>query len=373
MVDRSRDRGTPGVGILVGGRRIGGTERQIAILAQGLLDRNVRTVLFFGDSRGDILPAREIAFPPGAPAYHLNADRAVRWRLDKGYLLARLMRKHDIGILHMFNLGSMELGRLALPFAPTVSGIGAVRCLRFTLDQEHRRRTCRAIGDVRPVSCNSTSIAAGLSLLPGMTTQRVFMIRNGIELPQELTPVEPEVPTVLFVGSLKKVKDPITFVRAAAIARQERPFMTRIVGDGDMREEVTRMLTELMPPGSWDMLGPLPPQQVPFDAADIVASSSLYEGGSNTVLEAMAHKVPVVATDAGANGEMIRMSGGGLLVPVGDHGAMAEAMSRLLSQVRMRHELGTLGRRYVEEHYGVDRMVEEHLGMYRKAVARRAR
>jgi glycosyltransferase involved in cell wall biosynthesis len=362
----------PAVGILLGSRRIGGTERQVAYLAEGLAERGIRTVLFFGESRKALPPDREMAFPEMVPAIHLGADRAVRWRWDKGFLLARLLRRHRLNVLHMFNLGAIELGRLALRFRPDVAGIAAMRGLKFAQDPATGAQLRRALSPAFHLSCNSPAIADGLAALTGTPVEEVTVVRNGITIPPPTAPAAPSK-RVLFAGTLGAVKDPATFARAMVHAGKKVPLQVRIVGDGPLEGEVRRLLAEGLPADSWEMMGRLPPEAVPYADAAVVVSSSLREGGSNTLLEAMAHGVAIVATDAGANREMVLDSGAGKLVPVGDAEAMGDALVELLVDTEARTAMGAGGRHYVEKNFGMARMVDEHVALYREVLESRGR
>lgn len=94
-------------------------------------------------------------------------------------------------------------------------------------------------------------------------------------------------------------------------------------------------------------------------AFDLFAMSSRLEGFCNSVLEAFAVGVPVVATRAGGLPEMVRDGETGLLTPIGDPPALAAALIRLIRDRDLAARLAAAGRRLVESEYTVERMVEK--------------
>jgi glycosyltransferase involved in cell wall biosynthesis len=114
-----------------------------------------------------------------------------------------------------------------------------------------------------------------------------------------------------------------------------------------------------------------------LDIPDILATStiavlpSLSEGLSNSLLEAMAAGLPVVATRVGGNPEAVGEGEGGLLVPPGDDRALAEAIATLLVNVTLRERLGHAARRRVDRLFSVNRMLQETETLYRDLMERR--
>ena len=86
------------------------------------------------------------------------------------------------------------------------------------------------------------------------------------------------------------------------------------------------------------------------------------------VLESLANRVPVVLPEHGAFPELIRETGGGLLVAPEDSGALAVGLQTLLEDPRLRAELGRRGREAVERKYTDDLSAERTLNLYRRCV-----
>ena len=171
------------------------------------------------------------------------------------------------------------------------------------------------------------------------------------------------------VGRMEAVKDQITLVRAfvrlvqGGAGRYDHVRLLAI-GDGTLRGPAQRLLEEAgMTDVAW-----LPGERddVPelLRAMDIFVLPSLAEGISNTILEAMASGLPVVATDVGGNSELVVAGKTGILVPRADPDAMADAIRRYVDDPLRRREDGARGRQRCETEFSIDAMVERYSRLY---------
>ena len=102
---------------------------------------------------------------------------------------------------------------------------------------------------------------------------------------------------------------------------------------------------------------------------DCFALPSLGEGISNTILEAMATRLPIVASRVGGNGELIESGMTGLLVPPADSDALAEALLRYFRDRAMARRLAKAARRVAESRFSLNRMVSDYCRLYENALA----
>jgi glycosyltransferase involved in cell wall biosynthesis len=98
---------------------------------------------------------------------------------------------------------------------------------------------------------------------------------------------------------------------------------------------------------------------------DVFALSSLSEGTSVTLLEAMASRLPVVATDVGGNPEIVEDGMTGRLVPRGGVQEMAEALEAVLLNPDLAKRYGAAGRTRVQERFTEASMMSAYQGIYR--------
>jgi sugar transferase (PEP-CTERM/EpsH1 system associated) len=179
------------------------------------------------------------------------------------------------------------------------------------------------------------------------------------------------------VGRMQVVKDQPTlaraFVRAMEIAPELKAYARLVmVGDGALREECQSILSEAhlselaWLPGSRDDVPSL------MRCFKCFVLPSLAEGISNTVLEAMATGLPVVATDVGGNRDLVVDGVTGVLVTVGDVEGIAQQMVRLARSPAMAADMGRLGRQVVEDKFSLQAMVNVYQGLYDSLLAKYA-
>jgi glycosyltransferase involved in cell wall biosynthesis len=98
---------------------------------------------------------------------------------------------------------------------------------------------------------------------------------------------------------------------------------------------------------------------------------SLAEGISNTILEAMATGLPVLATAVGGSPELVQAGVTGTLVPRDDPESMARAMRAYTESAELCRRHGTEARRTIERRYGMDAMVHSYMAIYDRLLARK--
>lgn len=133
--------------------------------------------------------------------------------------------------------------------------------------------------------------------------------------------------------------------------RPQAPLRLDIVGDGPLRPELERMTAQLGLSDSVTFHGWMQREDLPaaFAAADIFVLPSLDEGMPNVLLEAMASGLPAVATSAGGSAELVISDATGLLVPPGNHRALAEALQVLTRDPDLGRRMGRKARARAEQ------------------------
>jgi glycosyltransferase involved in cell wall biosynthesis len=163
------------------------------------------------------------------------------------------------------------------------------------------------------------------------------------------------------VGRLHPEKDHATFVRAAALISGRRPGLRFVVigeGPADYRDGLQRLAGELGVAQSFTWAGGMADMPAAYNALDLLASSSVTEGFSNVLCEAMACGVPCVATDVGDSARIVGDTGA--VIPPGDAAALANAWDGLSGLPEQ--DLACLGRRArlrIETHCRRELLVEQ--------------
>jgi sugar transferase (PEP-CTERM/EpsH1 system associated) len=236
----------------------------------------------------------------------------------------------------------------------------------------------------------SLDLAESLVQTLGVRRDRIRQTYNGVDslrfhpragvrppvLPEGFAP--PESLVVGTVGRMETVKDQLTLTRAFAHVLSLEPTLRQrlrlvLVGDGSLRERAQRILKE----SRTDDLAWLPGERsdIPecMRAFDLFVLPSLNEGISNTILEAMATGLPVVATRVGGNPELVQDRQTGWLVPPDDPAAMAEAIRSYLDRPDQLNRHGEAGRKRVETHFSMEAMVNGYMGVYDEVLRDRRR
>jgi glycosyltransferase involved in cell wall biosynthesis len=164
-------------------------------------------------------------------------------------------------------------------------------------------------------------------------------------------PGDPASPVVGFLGTLNASKGLDVLVKACSNLAQRRPFRLAVAGDGPLRQELEAAADSSGLPIA--ILGRLSSSDIPrfLAAVDVLAMPSYDEGLPRAVLEAMAMRVPVVASRVGGIPDAVQDRGTGLLVSPGDPEMLAAALHRVLDEPELASRLGDAGRRRVLEHF----------------------
>lgn len=214
----------------------------------------------------------------------------------------------------------------------------------------------------------------------GISARKVAQIYNGVDVhrfrPTEHSPAiagcpfrRPDHWIVGTVGRMQTVKDQTVLARAFIHALKIEPTLKSrvrlvMVGEGPLRAQSQQLLDAA---GLSDLAW-LPGERndVPdiLRGLDCFVLPSLAEGISNTILEAMACGLPVIATAVGGNLELVVAGKTGALVPAADPYALADALVKYATQPDSAANAGAAGRAEVERRFSLESMVSAYQGLY---------
>jgi len=223
----------------------------------------------------------------------------------------------------------------------------------------------------------SRAVARAL-LRRGAPPWRLSVVPNGVDLARidrEVSGAEIEtaralagwVPWRPTVGVVARRKDHELLLRA--LAALQRPVTLALVGTAP--DPALRSLAAAAPQHVVRFV-PFRPDVLPFYRLfDVVVLPSRREGLSQALLEAMALGLPVVASRAGGNPDLVTHGDDGWLVPPRDSAAFAQALARLLGDAALRRRIGARARRTARERFSLARTVSATEAVYRAALALR--
>lgn len=357
--------------------QIGGTERQVANLALGIHASRFDLHLACLRNKGELLRELESLDVP-RPVFEIGRLYTPR-TLWQGIRLVHYIKRHLIQIVHSYGFYPNVFAVPAARIAGASIIVASIRDRGDILTPVQRwiqKSVCR-LADC--ILVNAEAIRDTL-IGQGYCPDKIFVIRNGIVsstpgrrekgavLRQELG-LPPSAPLVCVFSRLNTMKGVEYFIDAAArVAATFPEARFLIVGDGAKREELEARAHRLGLEQRVTFTGFRTDVPELLREAAISVLPSLSEGLSNSLLEAMASGVPVIAASVGGNPEIIEHDVSGLLVPARDSTALAAAISSLLHDPRLAARFGEAGRRRVAEVFSLERSVGEVESLYERLV-----
>ena len=388
--------GTPRrVCLLIGQLGLGGTEKQVTLLALGLHARGIRTtvlVLFDGG------PHEATLRSAGVPVVHIGGP--FRFRPRERLRVATGIRKLGAALLAApeFAMAAVDyLGRVvklirflrgerpdtlhAFLFHSYIAAAPAARLAGVPLMVAGRRslsdtsgvrghpvviavgRAATRLTDM--VVANAHVVAQDARRVERIPSSKITTIYNGIGeaafAPATPAVLDVDVPVILCVANLRSYKGHSYLLHAAARLRERNIECALVLaGDGLERCALQKLAADLGVDVRF--LGPRCDIPALLARADVFVLPTLSEGMSNAVMEAMAAGKPVVATDVGGNGELLR--GRGVLVPPANADALADGLAEVLTDPGLALRIGAEAQRWARRNLHVDTMVDKHVELY---------
>jgi len=365
--------------------RYGGTEMQFACLMAALPKETFETCVITLDEPGDLAEKvqphtseiisvkRVCAFDPAA---------VVRVR--------RYLKEWAPDLLHAWLLPGIVYGGLAGNNLPSIKArLASVRGVGFspkgsTLKERfaipffdrilHHRfdgflTNSQAVTDylkTRKMDENRiTEIPNGL-LLDGSPKQDAGQLRRELGLPEDAR-------VIGFVGRMEEQKSLDMLLRTMRVvaASRKEPLHLLLVGEGPLREEWTALAQSLGIEAQCTWTGFRRDLENLYSVMDLFCLPSRFgEGLSNAILEALAHGVPVVASDAPGTGEILERTGGGICFRSGDLESFRSILDHMLSRLEDAKHTAHLASRRVKEYFGVEKMAAAHAEIYQSLCMR---
>jgi glycosyltransferase involved in cell wall biosynthesis len=247
----------------------------------------------------------------------------------------------------------------------------AVRTIERTLAHATDRVVAISESQKRDL-CSKYRIASALKtevVELGLELDPLRGVWNDTSLRDELG-ISPQEVVFGFVGRFVPIKDLTTLIKAFAHASRQLPAHLLMVGDGELRPVLERLVADLGV-ANVRFLGWRHDLIAVYGALDVAVLSSQNEGTPVALIEAMAAGKPVVATRVGGVEDVVTDGRTGLLVSAGDIRGFAEALVQLAGDRDLRHRMGNEARREMAHRFSPDRLRERIGSVYRRAVSQR--
>lgn len=303
----------------------------------------------------------------------------ARWRNNDPTLPLRLavhLRKRRIDLLHTHSWGTLVEGLVAARLARTPlivhgeHGILETKRHQLFIQRCLWRRT-------HQVTAVASPLADRMARSVGFPRNQIRSIPNGVDTDRFCPRPErracmrsqfglPQKGVVIgTVARLVPVKNHEGLLKAmAALTQSGKQVHLALAGNGPLLADLRSIAAGLNLNGRVHFLGDLDNVHEFLNALDLFVLNSRSEGMSNTILEAMSCGLPVVATNVGANSELVIEGQSGLLIPSDNPQVLAEAIVKLVDNQSLRRRMGEQGRARIERDYGIARMVRDYSQLY---------
>jgi len=215
---------------------------------------------------------------------------------------------------------------------------------------------------------------------------KIVQLYNGVDLarfnglfeegvlPAEFAQFQSDDILIGTVGRLQAEKDQTTLIKAfaqvrASTEKNQKNIKLLLVGDGPDRSQLEALVVEKALSDHVVFLGARNDIPEILSQLDIFILPSRGEGISNTILEAMASSLPVIATRVGGNPELVDENDTGMLVPSDHPEKMADALRIYIDDMTLAHKHGEAGRKRVEALFSMGSMIKNYAEVYDSLLA----
>lgn len=301
--------------------------------------------------------------------------------------LSKYLSDNRIDVLHTHTINSNFYGRLAgilagVPVVTTVHSYMIDELSGLNANTRKAMMLFRIDKFMAPLTKRFIAVSPGIRgrlLENGVEPARISVVTHGIEMPR--LDVKGDIAksrgalglkgssfVVAIVGRLVELKNHYVFLKAAAILAGDagRDIEFLIVGDGPLMEKLKAMSGSFGIDERVRFTGWRTDMENIYPAIDALALCSSTESQGLVLVEAMAYRKAVVATDVNEVGKTVINEKTGLLIPPGDADALAESIKRLMDDSPLMKRLGEEGRVFVEENFSVKKMAENIINVYGK-------
>ena len=381
---------------------IGGPARHVALLDRGLRERGFETILAFGHVAPGEASLERLVHDFGNPSQQIeHLGRRVSFWSDALALtaLVRLLFRVQPDVVHTHAAKAGSLGRVAAALfnatrrrhrrcvvLHTFHGnvfegyFGAAMSTAVRATERLLARLTDRIAVISTQQCTDIvdrhriAPARKVSIVPlGLDLGELRRLSAGAPSLRPELGLEPHDLVVGYVGRFAPIKDLQTLLDAfSMVALQEPRARLVMTGDGETRPAVQAAIRDAGLASRVVLTGWRHDLPALYATFDVLALTSINEGTPVAVIEAMAAGLPVVSTAAGGVIDLVETGTTGLLAPIRDITAIADALMTLLASKAERERMGAAGRARAAR-YDHTRLVDDIEQLYRGALIAKRR
>jgi glycosyltransferase involved in cell wall biosynthesis len=355
------------VAVLIKNFQIGGAQKQSIILGQVLKKKyNLTFIVFNGES----ISERFLS---------LAMDSGLNPYLLKGNLLKRLFsfykvcRKNKVEILFSYLAGDNFIAGTLGKMAGIRFIIGGIRS---SIIKPYKLIIQKILTNnlfAYMVFNNQTGMNALIS--KGFKKEKCVLIENSIHFNQEpFTRPDKDLIKIITIARFEEMKDFHTTIKAIHnllfhnMIPPGKSILCYLIGSGSQTNSIEDWISFYNMQNYIRIVQEPPDIENYLSEADIYLSTSLFEGISNSIMEAMLYSIPIVATHVGDNFRLVTDNYNGFLVPVGDSDQISDKLGYLINNYNKRIELGLNGYALLKKRFSVERFEKTYYDLVSKLV-----
>jgi glycosyltransferase involved in cell wall biosynthesis len=343
------------VGIVIRSLKPGGAEKQSAMLAN-VLCSNYRVFVFY--------QYHEFSASNKSLLKH---DNIIKVHLKGGWLkkiwhLRKYCFKYNINCLFSYLSSDNLIASLAT--------LGNKKCetyggIRSSLLPPHKFIVLKYLHKyLQKASIFNNHTGQQQFVQKGFNASKSIVIPNTIDINKSTTNKNgQEVIKLLSVGRFVSAKDYDTALLSikALSGLCTQKFKYCIVGFGEEEEQIRKMIANEQLSELVEIV--INPDNVNdyYQMADIYLCTSVFEGLSNSIMEALNYQLPVVATDVGDNNQLVSHQHTGFLTPVKDYNTIAKHLNQLILNAELRNSMGENGYMHLKNNYSIYKFKERYI------------
>ncbi len=345
----------------------GGAERVVSILANALAGRNWNVSVILYQRKQWEYPLSENVKLHVLPSF--EQDNPIAKRVKYIAHIRKILTEEKADVVLPF---------LAIPTVHTFFASRGLKCrfiatVRNNPDRYPDQRCLRLLVNCCTVRADCVMYQTEEQKSFFQKAKNTFIVHNPVN-PDMLKadfPYRAAVTNIASFGRLSVQKDHQLLIRAFSRIAAEYPQVSlQIFGEGEERAELERLIAQLELCGRVWLMGSTDHVLERMLQSDIFVLSSAYEGLPNALMEAMAVGLPCVSTRCPTGpGDLIDDGENGILVPVGDETAMADALRKLMDDSGLRKRLGTNARQKIADQYTVERVISDFVQELERQIA----
>ena len=345
------------IAILIPTLKAGGAEKQAVLLASLLSKRfNVHVIILAGEQNVAFSKNIEIIESSNVKLHKLQGGTMAKYKALKA-----LLKENNIDILFNYLTKPNIIGTIAGKKAGVKQIYNGIRNSRidwWKLILERFAHNHYATATIYNCYSGEEYFSS-----KGLKKDKAIIIPNCFpNISEPIVREDKEVKHIVTVGRFVPQKDYKTIIHTIAELKELRQdFVMDIIGYGEEEQNIRGWIKEFEVEKYINIyIRPNNVQDIVRDA-DIYLSTSLFEGSSNSIMEAMNWSLPVVATNVGDNNHLVIDGVNGTLHPIGDAKGMAASIAKLLNNYELRREYGLASNKNLRENYSMEIFEKRYL------------